>query len=82
MACGVPVIASNIGGIPEVIRHDENGYLAELGDIQRMSKYAIELLNNTKKWQVFSEKAIESAHTNFNSNKIITKYLEVYQRHI
>lgn len=34
MSCGVPVVATNIGGIPEVITHDESGFIAELGDIK------------------------------------------------
>ncbi|MEJ2103031.1 MAG: N-acetyl-alpha-D-glucosaminyl L-malate synthase BshA, partial [Ignavibacteriaceae bacterium] len=43
MACGLPVISSSVGGLPELIKHNETGYIAEIGDIDRMAKYALEL---------------------------------------
>lgn len=43
MSCGVPVISSSIGGLPELNVHGETGYIAEIGDLERMAKYAIEL---------------------------------------
>ena len=46
MACGVPGIGTNIGGIPEVIDHGTNGYLVELGDVDAVAQYAIELLSD------------------------------------
>lgn len=79
MSCGVPVVATSMGGIPEVIVHGENGYIAELGDIERMAKYAIELLTNNKKWQVFSEKARERAVSEFRTDLIVPQYEHLYQ---
>ncbi len=79
MSCGVPVVATSMGGIPEVIVHGENGYIAELGDIERMAKYAVELLTNGKKWQVFSEKARERAVSEFRTDLIVPQYEELYQ---
>ncbi len=78
LACGVPVVASSIGGIPEVVRHSENGYIAELGETARMAKYVVDLLGNPKKWKIFSENAIQSAKDNFESEKIIPLYEDVY----
>lgn len=46
MACGVPGIGTNVGGIPEVINHGVNGYVVELGDIHQAAEYAIELLSD------------------------------------
>lgn len=57
MSCGVPVISSSIGGLPELNVHGETGYIAEIGDLERMAKYAIELLTNEKKYNYFSEQA-------------------------
>jgi len=79
MSCGVPVVATSMGGIPEVIVHGENGYIAELGDIERMAKYAVELLTNGKKWQVFSEKARERAVSEFRTDLIVPQYEALYQ---
>ena len=51
MACGVPLIASSAGGIPEVVVHGENGYLAAVGDVEAMSAYAVNLLKDEEKLQ-------------------------------
>jgi N-acetyl-alpha-D-glucosaminyl L-malate synthase BshA len=80
MACGVPVVASNIGGIPEVVQHGESGYVAELGDTERMAKYVKELLGNGKKWLHFSENARKTAYEKFDSEKIIPMYENVYKK--
>ena len=45
MACGIPVIASSVGGLPELVRHNETGFIAEIGDINRMAKYCIVSFN-------------------------------------
>jgi len=79
MACGVPVIGTNLGGIPEVITHSENGFIAELGDIKRMAKYVLELLNNPKKWSDFSKKARQRAVNEFDISLIVPKYEALYQ---
>ncbi len=79
MSCGVPVVASNIGGIPEVVAHGETGYVAEFGDIKRMSKYVIELLTNKRKWDVFSENSRRHAVEKFNTDIIIPQYEKVYE---
>ena len=80
MACGVPVVASNIGGIPEVVLHRETGYIAEFGDVERMAKYVRDLLDNPKKWQAFSETGIRIARERFDANIIIKQYEDVYER--
>lgn len=80
MSCSVPVIGANIGGIPEVILHGENGYISELGDVQRMAKYAVELLTQPKRWDAFSAKARSFAVDNFDTNKIVPQYEQLYQR--
>ena len=79
MSCGVPVIGSNIGGIPEVVSHGETGYVAELGDVQRMAKYVIELFDNNKKWKIFSENARQRAIEKFDIKDIVPRYLEIYK---
>ncbi len=78
MSCGVPVVASNIGGIPELVEHGENGYVAELGDVTRMAKYVTELLSNHKRWNTFSENARSSAGSHFDVNVIVPQYEQLY----
>lgn len=79
MSCGVPVVATNIGGIPEVVIHGETGYVAELGDISRMAKYVVELIENPKKWNVFSKNARKLAEEKFNIKKIVDEYVSLYE---
>ncbi len=79
MSCGVPVVASNIGGIPELVRHAENGFVAEFGDVERMAKYVIELFDNTKKWKIFSENARKSAVEYFNISTVVNMYEDLYK---
>jgi len=63
MACEVPVISSNIGGISEVNTHGETGFLSEVGDVQDMAKNAITLLSNETMLQQFKDAAFARAQT-------------------
>src|SRR5699024_5491744 len=49
MACGVPGIGTDIGGIPEVVEHGETGYLVNMGDVEQAAKYAVKLLHHPEK---------------------------------
>lgn len=79
MSCSVPVVSTSIGGLPELNVHGETGYIAEIGDVERMSKYAIELLTNTKKYDYFSKKARERA-LKFKEDNIVPLYEEFYEK--
>lgn len=78
MSCSVPVVATNIGGIPEVVKHDETGFIAELGDVQRMAKYCVELLSNPKKLAAFRANARRRAVELFDIAKIVPMYEDLY----
>ena len=80
MACGVPGIGTNIGGIPEVIEHGTNGYLVELGDVDAVAQYAIELLSDEDKLAKFRMNALASVQTKFNSETIIEQYEKLYEK--
>src|SRR5690606_16533043 len=71
MACGVPGIGTNVGGIPEVINHGVNGYVVELGDIHQAAEYAIELLSDENKHHQFKQNAINAVQTTFLAEPII-----------
>jgi glycosyltransferase involved in cell wall biosynthesis len=61
MACGVPTIASNIGAIPEYLKHGENGFLIPPGDYNELSKKILVLINDTKEYNRIRENALETA---------------------
>lgn len=78
MACGVPCIGTNIGGIPEVIGHEETGYICDVGDIDSISDKALKILQDEHLHHQFSEAGIKKAHTVFSSEKIINQYEDIY----
>lgn len=78
MACGVPCIGTNIGGIPEVIQSGESGYICELGDIDDISTKSVELLTNLEKWQDFSINGLRRVNQYFHSETVVKQYEQVY----
>jgi N-acetyl-alpha-D-glucosaminyl L-malate synthase BshA len=79
MSCSVPCITSSVGGLPELNIHGETGYIAEIGDIDRMAKYAIDLLTNEKKFKLFSRNARKRAEE-LSEEKIVLDYEEFYRK--
>lgn len=80
MSCGLPVIASSAGGIPELIKHNECGFISEIGDIERMAKYAVDLLTNDKKYELFSRNARKRAVEKFDKSIVIPMYENLYHK--
>ncbi|WP_026676973.1 N-acetyl-alpha-D-glucosaminyl L-malate synthase BshA [Fictibacillus gelatini] len=78
MSCGVPVIGTKIGGIPEVIVDKETGYLVEVGNIEETANQAIQLLQDPEKHRSFSENAIRHVRKTFHSEKIVSEYESIY----
>ncbi len=77
MACEVPVISSNIGGLPEVIVHGENGFLEDVGDVESMANHAIKLLSDDAMLQSFRKSALARAK-DFHIDKILPQYEDYY----
>lgn len=80
MACGVPTIASNAGGIPELIAHGETGFLAEIGDTEQMALYAKRLLTDRGLYERFVEACLQRARFTFCNDLITRQYEEIYYR--
>lgn len=79
MSCEVPSIGTNVGGIPEVIKHGETGYVVELGNVKQAAKYAVQLLSDQQLLDNFSENAYLHARKNFHSRKIVNQYIDLYK---
>ncbi|MBM0064671.1 N-acetyl-alpha-D-glucosaminyl L-malate synthase BshA [Alkalicoccobacillus gibsonii] len=79
MACGVPVIGTRIGGIPEVIKDGETGFLCEVGDVGDVMKRAIQLVEDPSTLQRFREAAMQDVIERFNADKIVAEYEAIYQ---
>ncbi|HJQ24983.1 MAG TPA: N-acetyl-alpha-D-glucosaminyl L-malate synthase BshA [Blastocatellia bacterium] len=80
MACCVPVIATRVGGVPEVVEDGGCGYLFEIGDANGMAQAALRLLNDEALHQRFGARGREIALTRFTTDKIIPQYEALYQR--
>ncbi|WP_010530800.1 N-acetyl-alpha-D-glucosaminyl L-malate synthase BshA [Lentibacillus jeotgali] len=80
MSCEVPCIGTNIGGIPEVIKHNETGFIVELGDTNQAAAYAIDLLQNDALLEQFSVNALKHARTYFYSQDIVQQYINLYDQ--
>ncbi|PUA38515.1 N-acetyl-alpha-D-glucosaminyl L-malate synthase BshA [Paenibacillus elgii] len=80
MACGVPTIASNAGGIPELITHGETGYLADIGDVEQMAAYAIALLKDESLYKKTVDACLYRARYTFCNDLITRQYEELYYR--
>ncbi|MGB8495160.1 MAG: N-acetyl-alpha-D-glucosaminyl L-malate synthase BshA, partial [Candidatus Acidiferrum sp.] len=80
MACEVPVIATNAGGIPEVIEHGVDGYLVEPGDVQQAGCYAIELLSRADRGREMGHLARIHARKNYCANDVIPMYERYYEQ--
>ncbi|MFL6560849.1 MAG: N-acetyl-alpha-D-glucosaminyl L-malate synthase BshA [Bacillus sp. (in: firmicutes)] len=78
MACGVPCIGTNVGGMPEVINHGVNGFICELGDIEDISNRALAVLNDMTLHQQFSNQSVYTAKTKFQADQIVEQYEEIY----
>ena len=79
MVCGVPVISSNAGGLPEVNIHGESGYLSNVGNVDEMAKNALKILVNGDTHQLFKRKAKENAQR-FETKLIVPLYEEIYKK--
>ncbi len=79
MACKVPVLSSNAGGLPELNIDDFSGYLCDVGDVEGMAKKAITILSDEKTLAYFKENALTRAK-DFDLNKILPEYIAYYQQ--
>jgi N-acetyl-alpha-D-glucosaminyl L-malate synthase BshA len=79
MACGVPVIGADAGGLPEVVQQGETGALCPVGDIEGMSNAAIEILGDRDRWQAMSAKAAADARQRFSLDAIVPEYEAFYE---
>ena len=79
MACEVPVIATRVGGLPEVVEEDGCGYLFAVGDVQGMAETAIEILSDDSLRERLGRRGREIAVTRFATEKIIPQYEALYE---
>ena len=80
MACEVPVVASNVGGVPEVIEHGVDGYLHEPRDVKAAAGYALEILSRQDRGRAMGQTARINARKKYCANDVIPLYEEYYRQ--
>ena len=78
MACEVPVISSNVGGLPELNINGVTGFLSKLGNVNEMAQNAIQLLENEDLLQKFRDNALKQAKR-FDLSNILPEYEKYYE---
>jgi L-malate glycosyltransferase len=79
MACGVPVIGTAAGGLPEVVADGACGYLKPVGDVEGMADAALALLEDPELWRQFSSEARRRAVEEFPTDEIVSRYRQLYE---
>ena len=80
LACRVPVVGTRVGGLPDVVRHEEWGLLYPVGDIEGMSEGVIRLLRSGSMRREMGERGRAWALERFDRGRIVERYREIYER--
>jgi len=79
MAAGCPVVTTNAGGLPEIMIQGKCGYMANVGDIEAMSKYALDILRDEDRLSIFKAEAKHQA-AKFDIHNVIPEYEKLYEK--
>jgi glycosyltransferase involved in cell wall biosynthesis len=79
MACGVPVVGTAAGGLPEVVEEGVCGFLRPVGDVEGMAEAALGLLEDEERWRRFSAEARRRAVEVFPAGEIVPRYRKLYE---
>ena len=80
LACGVPVIGARAGGLPEVVRHGDTGFLCEPGDVGGMARAGIAILGDESAWAAMNARASADARERFGLDAVVAQYESFYER--
>jgi L-malate glycosyltransferase len=80
LACEAPVVATRIGGIPEVVTDGESGFLSDIGDVEKMSNDTLKLLRDEDLRRTFGTRGRELAVQRYSTSKIIPQYIAFYEK--
>jgi L-malate glycosyltransferase len=79
MSCGVPVVATRVGGLPEVVPEGEAGFLAEVGDVETMAEQGLRILKDVEQWRRMSA-AARTAAEGFSTERVVPMYESYYRK--
>ncbi|UCH32147.1 MAG: N-acetyl-alpha-D-glucosaminyl L-malate synthase BshA [Candidatus Bathyarchaeota archaeon] len=79
MSCEVPVIATNVGGLKELISHGVDGYLVKVGDVKNLAQYALKILTDENLQKTLGNNARRKVREKYTPDKIVPKYEDLYR---
>ena len=79
MASGVPVVTTNVGGLPEINIHGETGYLEKLGDVDAMATDIVKIFTDKSLQKQFGENARKRVVDNFGTDRVVQMYIDYYE---
>ncbi|MEO8189650.1 MAG: N-acetyl-alpha-D-glucosaminyl L-malate synthase BshA [Acidobacteriota bacterium] len=79
MACGVPVVGTIAGGLPEVVQDGRNGFLRPVGDVEGMAEATLRLVTDPDLWKKFSQSARERAISQYPTEAVVGRYRALYE---
>ena len=80
MAAGVPVVGSDAGGLPEVVKHTETGFLLPVGDVEGMATRTLEILKDDERRREMGAAGRRRAESLFNADRVVSHYERVYEK--
>ncbi len=80
LACGVPALAYDVGGIREVVKNGVTGALRPVGDVDGLAEFGVALLRDPARWSAMSAAAAADARDRFSSDQIVARYEALYLR--
>jgi len=78
MATGLPIVATNVGGTPELVEHGVNGYLAESGDVDQLGSHISRLLKSKAQRKMMGQASLDLVRNRFDWKRTVDAYLGVY----
>jgi len=79
MACGKPVVATNVGGIPEIVKHRINGFLVKPGDAHELKNALLYMLENKDEAKKMADNAAKYVAENYSVEVVVEKMEKVYK---
>ncbi|HWW91815.1 MAG TPA: glycosyltransferase, partial [Vicinamibacteria bacterium] len=80
MASGVPVVGSDAGGLPEVVKHTESGFLLPVGDVEGMAARTLEILKDEEHRREMGRAGRRRVEFLFNADRVVSQYERYYER--
>ncbi|MFQ6066190.1 MAG: N-acetyl-alpha-D-glucosaminyl L-malate synthase BshA [bacterium] len=80
MSSEVPVVVTRVGGLPELVRHGKDGYLAEVGDLETMAEYCLKILTDESLAEKMGKQARMRVLEKFTTERVVPQYVSLYRR--